>query len=288
MYCIYKITNVINNKSYIGKTNNIEKRIKKHLYLTGKGIKRHLYNAILLYGWENFIVEIIQEGTKENINSLEVYWINHFETTNKEKGYNATFGGEGGDTWTLNQNKYATSKKLRIKNTGQKRSKEFCEKMSSLFKGRKVSEEQKEQISETLKKKYANGEIIVSEICVEFIKNQLSRKGIKHKEESKQKMSIARKGKKYEDILDEETSLRIKEKSKERMLSKNNINYKEINEDELLSLLENGFKNKEISVILSISKPTVISKTLAITGMNPREYRNFSKSKKGEKHENLF
>ena len=55
---IYKITNIINNKVYIGQTvNTIKQRWNKHCHSNGC---RSLYNAILKYGKENFNIEIIE------------------------------------------------------------------------------------------------------------------------------------------------------------------------------------------------------------------------------------
>ena len=65
MQGIYKITNIINNKSYIGKSNNIEKRFKEHQHLaftTGhKEYEKTLYKAFRKYGLDNFNFEILEE-----------------------------------------------------------------------------------------------------------------------------------------------------------------------------------------------------------------------------------
>ena len=100
---IYKITNVINNKIYIGKTSHttIEQRFKEHLNdakTKNKG-NRPLYKAINKYGAENFGIELIEEvATDEIACEREVYWINYYRTYvgfNPCNGYNATLGGDG-------------------------------------------------------------------------------------------------------------------------------------------------------------------------------------------------
>ena len=94
MAYIYKITNDINNKIYIGKTNfSIEKRWKEHLktYKRENIEKRPLYNAMNKYGIEHFHIEQIEET--DNPEEREKYWIEYYGSF--KKGYNATIGGDG-------------------------------------------------------------------------------------------------------------------------------------------------------------------------------------------------
>lgn len=94
MGCIYKITNQINGKSYIGKTNkNIEERLKEHKKERKKdrSKNRPLYRAMNKYGVDNFIIEKIEETN--NPEEREIYWINYYNTYHH--GYNATKGGDG-------------------------------------------------------------------------------------------------------------------------------------------------------------------------------------------------
>ena len=96
---IYKITNKINGKCYIGKTlQTIEKRWQEHKKEANKtrSQDRPLYRAINKYGIENFeiqIIEEIQNVLEININEREKYWIEYFQSF--KKGYNATCGGDG-------------------------------------------------------------------------------------------------------------------------------------------------------------------------------------------------
>lgn len=93
---IYKITNKLNQKSYIGKTEkNVEERWKTHCYDANKGIfnNRPLYSAINKYGKENFQIELIEEVDSDFLTNREIYWINFYNTY--KAGYNATLGGEG-------------------------------------------------------------------------------------------------------------------------------------------------------------------------------------------------
>lgn len=93
---IYKITNLINGKQYVGKTlKTIEQRWQEHIQDSGKEKiqKRPLYSAIKKYGIENFIIEEIEKVDVDNINEREKYWIKFLNTF--KNGYNATIGGDG-------------------------------------------------------------------------------------------------------------------------------------------------------------------------------------------------
>lgn len=93
---IYKITNSINGKSYIGKTTHtIEERWKQHIRDSKRERceKRPLYDAFNKYGIENFLVEQIEECSQENLSEREKYWIEYYHTYSN--GYNATMGGDG-------------------------------------------------------------------------------------------------------------------------------------------------------------------------------------------------
>jgi group I intron endonuclease len=91
---IYKITNIINGKVYIGQTiNSVENRFKQH---TRKKGCTYLYAAIKKYGKENFKVETIEDVPRELLDEREIYWISFYNSTNKDIGYNIIKGGKLG------------------------------------------------------------------------------------------------------------------------------------------------------------------------------------------------
>lgn len=94
-YKIYKITNLVNNKCYIGYTKRvIIDRFMEHINYIQKGTKGTIiYQAIVKYGWENFKFEVLETGdNKEYISEIrEDYWINYFNSRNY--GYNLVKGG---------------------------------------------------------------------------------------------------------------------------------------------------------------------------------------------------
>lgn len=94
MAYIYKITNKINNKIYIGKTEfSIEKRWAEHCRDSKKKEEKNrpLYRAFNKYGIENFKIELIEETN--NPEEKEKYWIEYYGSF--KNGYNATMGGDG-------------------------------------------------------------------------------------------------------------------------------------------------------------------------------------------------
>lgn len=102
MMYIYKITNLINNKVYIGQVYNksVEERFKRHC--TDKSALKHSYidRAIEKYGPENFVVETIDIASDlDELNNKEKYWIKKYNSTDRTKGYNLTDGGDGGNTY---------------------------------------------------------------------------------------------------------------------------------------------------------------------------------------------
>lgn len=111
MIGIYKITNLINKKSYIGQSVNIQQRWKAHRckYQTEDSA---LYRAIRKYGLNNFTFEVLEECQKEQLDEREIFWIKYYGTHNKEKGYNMTDGGDSQTTSKLTKEQVNKIKQL--------------------------------------------------------------------------------------------------------------------------------------------------------------------------------
>ena len=96
MIGIYKITNLINQHSYIGQSVQIEKRWQRHqqdaFNESSKGYEYPLYKAIRKYGLECFNFEILETCKQEELNEREVYWITYYQSY--IHGYNQTPGGQ--------------------------------------------------------------------------------------------------------------------------------------------------------------------------------------------------
>ena len=90
---IYKITCLLDNKIYIGQARDISDRWKTHIKC-GLGIdtpSNKLYTAMLKEGVENFIFEVIEEFSVNDLNKKEKYWIDYYQSN--IYGYNMTAGG---------------------------------------------------------------------------------------------------------------------------------------------------------------------------------------------------
>ena len=94
---IYKITNKINGKSYIGQTiQNVKERFYQHCATKCSQaiLNMVIHKAITKYGKSNFTIEVIEEVESANLNDRERYWIKYYDSYNN--GYNSTEGGQDG------------------------------------------------------------------------------------------------------------------------------------------------------------------------------------------------
>jgi hypothetical protein len=177
---IYKTTNLINGKIYIGQT------IRSSEKYLGSGIK--LKEAIKKYGKKNFKKEILLTvSTQQELDEAEIYFIKLFDSNNPKIGYNLNEGGQL-------ENK-----------TGTKLHKETKEKISKSLKGFKHSEETKKLMSKNSSGEnngmYKKGHLISGEKNGRF-----GGKGTT--DETREKISKSKKGSK----ASEETKKLISEK----------------------------------------------------------------------------
>lgn len=128
---VYKITNKVTNKIYIGITNQGSgARYRHHWYESRIGEPSPIHRSMAKYGEDNFTLEIIDfANTYDELKEKEKYWIKQYNSTDKSIGYNLTEGGDG--------------------TFGRKHSEDTKEKIRQKALGRKVSEETKKKMSET-------------------------------------------------------------------------------------------------------------------------------------------
>lgn len=89
MVGIYKITNKINNKIYVGQSIDIQRRWEEHkFYSKDDTVLQHAFSK---YGINNFIFEIIEECNIDELDEKEIYWISYYDSF--ENGYNMNKGG---------------------------------------------------------------------------------------------------------------------------------------------------------------------------------------------------
>ena len=107
MAYIYKITNGINNKVYVGQTiKTPNQRFAHHIYnvnrlleepslaQTNRRYNMPILRAMVKYGVEQFSFDILEECSNEQVDEKEIYWIEQLESYKPDKGYNATLGGQ--------------------------------------------------------------------------------------------------------------------------------------------------------------------------------------------------
>ena len=203
---VYKITNTVNNKSYIGISVNepTQGRIKKHL--SGRG-NRIIARAVKKYGKDVFTYEILAANVfDEFLPDLEVAYIANFNTV-VPNGYNLTHGGDGAGSPSAEARRKMSEarkgKKLSAESIrkrteaqkGKKRSAESIRKAAEANRGKKRSTEARRKISEALK-------------------------GRTFSEEHRRKISEARKGKKMPPRTEEHCR-----KMSEANRGKNNPNF---------------------------------------------------------------
>lgn len=181
---IYKITSP-SGKMYIGQSVDINRRLKSYRSCLCKE-QVFLFNSIKKYGWEFHKFEIIKECNPDELNVLEKYYVDMFNTFNSEIGMNLRDGG--GSKGTMSESskekmsksranwKHSEESKIKISESHKKiiKSKEWCENIS---KGKtNPSKETRERIGKSSK-------------------GRKSFLGKKHSEETKAKIGLTKIGK---------------------------------------------------------------------------------------------
>lgn len=182
---IYKLVCVNNSKVYIGKSVNLYKRLNKHkncsISHTGKGF---LQNAILKHGWSSFTVEILEvvenfDKSKDNDKLLEreAYYIELFDSTNRDKGYNlCKFSTDGTGIPLTEEHK----EKIRQAKLGKLHSEDHVKKLREGKLNNPMSQESREKL-----RQFNSGKTMSNE-SKERMRN--SKLGRKHSEETKEKI----------------------------------------------------------------------------------------------------
>ena len=169
---IYCIENIVTHKKYIGQSKNIDDRWCKHKNELNKNKhdNDYLQNAWLKYGEHNFDFYILEICIESELDAKEIYYIDLYNTLNRNYGYNLKSGGQNG--------------------------------------GSKASDYIRQKQSESLKQAYANNEQLKEQKRIDALKQWKNPKikekimgknngmyGKKHTEETKQKIRDARHGK---------------------------------------------------------------------------------------------
>ncbi|MEE1071657.1 MAG: GIY-YIG nuclease family protein [Cellulosilyticum sp.] len=116
MIGIYKITNTVDNRSYIGQSKDIKLRFRKHRYRLNKGIHHNcfLQRAWDKYGESFFTFEVVEECLEEELDLKETYYISMYDSFNN--GFNMSVGGEGALGYRHSEE---MKKSMHLRNTGK-------------------------------------------------------------------------------------------------------------------------------------------------------------------------
>ena len=264
---IYRIYNVINNKSYIGLSRNVNKRLIKHFsYLRNNThTNKHLQASFNIFGEHNFKFEILTKCFDiYDLSIKEKYYIELYKSNDSEYGYNFTDGGEC---------KFSVSAETRLKlslaNKDRPLTQEHKDKISSSNIGRIISQESRDKISTTIKENIKNGyKPNISGLKLGHISGEF-----KHTEDTKITLSKFRLGKSYEDLYGIEEAKVQKLKKIEQCTGDSNPNYKYLDIELVKELIKNGLKLIEISKQINISQPTIITRFKKETNLSITQYK---------------
>lgn len=148
---IYIIKNLVDGKCYVGKSKNLSKRIAAHKQSLKRGdhYNNHLQNSFKLYKEHNFIFKIILECLEKDLSYFEKFYCDIFNSHNKNRGFNIEPIKEE-ENRILKRNP-ETIEKMRLIRLGMKHTEETKLKMSKFQKGKFVSEQTREKISNAFK-----------------------------------------------------------------------------------------------------------------------------------------
>ena len=194
-YYIYRITNNINHKTYIGQHKYCKSLFIEDGYM-GSGVL--LKKAQKKYGIENFSKEIVTIAmSKSEADVLEKYYIAKERKENTYSCYNIADGGQGGGQKGYHHTEEAR-KRISETHKGRYVSEETKKKISDYFKGKPRSEETIKKISESLKgrKTWNKGKHLSEEQKRKLSEAHKGKKLGPRSEETKRKISEANKGKK--------------------------------------------------------------------------------------------
>lgn len=175
---IYKITNIIDGKFYIGSSNNIEKRWISHRYHLrhNKHHAEHLNRAWRKYGENSFIFEILEETEQSALIEMEQKYLDKFQSWKPKIGYNNC--------------------KIAGSQIGRKHTEKTKKLIGKIHKGKRITQESRERMRQSAIKRAKITEETRKKMSEAQKGREAWNKGIAQEQEVKDKISKARKGKK--------------------------------------------------------------------------------------------
>ena len=298
---IYKATNTVNGKVYIGQTTRKkwEKRWKEHIKeAKDKSYSStHLQNSIRKYGEKAFSIKKIDTANNQNeLDGKEKDWIKKYNSMNPKKGYNMRDGGEGGKLRPEVKEKIKKSMEEKWKNPEHQR--KVSNGVSKAMKKKRKHPEHRENISKGMKKKWKDK------------KYQKDQRKVRESPEFKEKHSTSMENKwkdpeyrenvskgvekRWKDKEYQEKQKKVREtpefKEKMRKAAEKRWKDKEIsNMKEFLTDIKNKILKKDLEKKNNITGPTINRKIKEILGPNgPKNYREAKQFLKDRDIDNIL
>lgn len=268
--CVYKITNTLNGKVYIGQTVDYRKRKVGHFsYLRRNAHRnRYLQKSFNKYGESSFKMEIIKECAVDELDKLEIYYMRKYNSIDKTLGYNMVIGGNTNKSFPdYIRQKMSRSQKGRII------SEEHRKRIGKWHKGKTISPKDIEKANKTKKDNQIQwGEtnpnaVLTNDDVEKLIKDMLNGLTVedvmKKYKCSRQTVYGITRNRTYKAILPNlrEKLYNLNEENKKNTLNK------------IIPMYLNGSSQNEISKELGIARRTV-SKVLKENNINTRLYKN--------------
>lgn len=207
MIYLYKITNIVNNKVYIGQSIDPEKRWTKHKSASIHTPTQTIHHAMKKHGITNFVFEIVAVSlNQDDANEIETELVSQYDChISSGKGYNVTYGGSNApksEEWKQlisekakerfeNDPKY--KEQVSLRNKGKQHTDEARANMSAAHIGQKAWNEGKKMSPEAVENNRQGqlGKILTTEHCKNI---SLGLMGHPTSEETARKISAAQKG----------------------------------------------------------------------------------------------
>ena len=268
--CVYKITNTLNGKVYIGQTVDYRKRKVGHFsYLRRNAHRnRYLQKSFNKYGESSFKMEIIKECAVDELDKLEIYYMRKYNSIDKTLGYNMVIGGNTNKSFP----DYIRQKMSRSQR-GRIISEEHRKRIGKWHKGKTISPKDIEKANKTKKDNQIQwGEtnpnaVLTNDDVEKLIKDMLNGLTVedvmKKYKCSRQTVYGITRNRTYKAILPNlrEKLYNLNEENKKNTLNK------------IIPMYLNGSSQNEISKELGIARRTV-SKVLKENNINTRLYKN--------------
>lgn len=268
--CVYKITNTLNGKVYIGQTVDYRKRKVGHFSYLRRNAHRNCYlqKSFNKYGESSFKMEIIKECAVDELDKLEIYYMRKYNSIDKTLGYNMVIGGNTNKSFPdYIRQKMSRSQKGRII------SEEHRKRIGKWHKGKTISPKDIEKANKTKKDNQIQwGEtnpnaVLTNDDVEKLIKDMLNGLTVedvmKKYKCSRQTVYGITRNRTYKAIL---PNLRKKLYNLNEENKKNTLN-------KIIPMYLNGNSQNKISKELGIARRTV-SKVLKENNINTRLYKN--------------